>query len=83
MFDMRPRGVSDAKYIRLVFGKVKTNPVFDLEEGLKTLRNDFNRGACARGIVYDYDTGYAFSICKEDVDKDFTNALLDDYLEVD
>lgn len=78
IYDLRGN-LDDASYERLIDGILVSDLVVDLDEGLKELHNDFYNGKCARGIIYDYDTGTAISMAPIEVGKDWVNVTYDDY----
>jgi len=75
-FDMRPIEAADALYERFVNSTKEKDSVFDLNEGLRTMVSDFYENKEYRGIVYDYDTGDAYSVTPIDVGKDWNNVII-------
>jgi len=69
--DMRPQGYDDTSYVRTVYGTELDNSYMDLTKGLKRLDRDFYAGNCASGVVYDHDTGIAYTMTPLEVKEDF------------
>ena len=74
---MRPLGVDDCSYDRMVNRAKVSELVIDLADGLKKMHWDFHLGRCTEPTVYDYDTGIAYVMVEQEVEKDFTMEVLD------
>lgn len=78
VYDMRPLNCDDCGYDRTVNGKLESDLVIDLAEGLTEMAKDFYAGRCTDAVLYDYDYGIAFCMVEQTIeDKDFEMMVVD------